>query len=173
MELPDDRAQSEEVEDDAASKMAALHDQIDALELDKERLLAGAVSVEAAEMRGETEQHVVEISKLLTLRTEVVDFALVMEEKFRKHDGDGWDFDGPLDGLFARVAEEIREMFEAMKAGKSLEEVLRECADVSNFALLIAFNYDPETTDAEELASMKLSDLMAKLLSPSGDEEHD
>ena len=157
---------------DAAATIAALHDQIDELEMDKERLLAGAVSVEAAEMRGEAEQRVNEISKLLCLRSEVADFALVMEEKFRKHDGDNWFIDlGELEFFYGRLAEEIREMFEAMKAGKSQEEVRRECADVSNFALLMAYNYDPETTDAEEIASMKLSDLMVKLFSSSGDPE--
>ena len=103
-ELKGDRAQRENVEDDLGSVIAALHDQIDELETDKERLLCGAPSIEAAVMHREGEQRVNEIMKLLMLRPEVVEFALIMEEKFRKHDVDGLDFKVALEGLFARLA---------------------------------------------------------------------
>jgi len=169
-ETPDERAQREEVDDDVSSAISSLHDRIDELETDNEILRAGAPTNEAAAIIHEADAKIVDFAKRLALRDEVLDFALVMEEKFRKHDDDGWFMDGgDLEFFLRRLAEEIREMFDAMVAGKPEEEVRRECADVANFALLIAYNYEPITTDAMELASRKLSDLMAKLFSPSGE----
>ncbi len=91
------------------------------------------------------------------IRPEIERFALVMEEKFRKHDGQGWFMDdADMDFLWDRLEEELEELEAAILAdvtdiAVAEQRVRRECADVANFALLIAMNYGFRS--AEEFGS--------------------
>lgn len=66
-------------------------------------------------------------------------FALLMLEKLKQntHKG-GWELDAPQE-LFAQMHEEIAELAAELDRSKiDPKEVARECADVANFAMMIA-----------------------------------
>ena len=54
------------------------------------------------------------------------------ENSFKRH----WD-DMPIDDLLNRLKEEMAELEEAIKA-KDLDNIPAECADVSNFCMMIS-----------------------------------
>lgn len=79
---------------------------------------------------------------LLDLRPEVIWFALQMEGKLRENDHkEGWR-DEHLFYLINSLDRERRELWEALNepdlTEKHAREIIRECADVANFALMIA-----------------------------------
>jgi len=78
----------------------------------------------------------------IVLRPEVQWFAGIMESKLQQHDEDryvdGWKDENAL-WLFERLVQEVFELHEALiKTTYSEEEVIKECADVANFAMMIA-----------------------------------
>jgi len=78
----------------------------------------------------------------IDLRPEVKWFAEVMESKLRKYDNEkgisGWKEESRL-WLYARLVQELLELHEALTEEIPLEEnILEECADVANVAMMIA-----------------------------------
>jgi len=70
-------------------------------------------------------------------RPEVQAFAIVMEQKLRKFDHRGGWIELETPWLRARANEELAELDEALR-GESPVAVLDECADVSNFLMMLA-----------------------------------
>lgn len=78
----------------------------------------------------------------LEVRPAVAAFAQIMEEKLRKHDGDygpeGWRA-ASLRRLQHLLQEELDELQRSLQNHDLLAvDVARECADVANFAMMIA-----------------------------------
>lgn len=78
----------------------------------------------------------------INLRPEVKWFAEVMESKLRKYDNEkgvsGWKEESRL-WLYSRLVQELLELHEALTEEIPLEEnILEECADVANAAMMIA-----------------------------------
>ena len=72
----------------------------------------------------------------IVLRPEVQWFAGIMESKLQQ--ADGWKDENAL-WLFERLVQEVFELHEALiKTTYSEEDVIKECADVANFAMMIA-----------------------------------
>lgn len=65
-------------------------------------------------------------------------FAEQMAVKLREneHKG-GWDRCNPY-WLIDRLKEEVAELEQAMDDGLPSEEIIRECADIGNFAMMVA-----------------------------------
>ena len=77
-------------------------------------------------------------------RNSVLEFAGVMQKKLdeNSHKG-GWEgCDNSY--LFKRLNQEIKEMKTAIKKNKNRHMVIRECADIANFAMMIADNYEQQ-----------------------------
>jgi len=104
----------------------------------------------AAYHRGKLEEAMAEIARLNAiiaegatregeLREAVRSFAWEMEHKLRKHDGDygpeGWKMCDP-NFLWNRMRDEINEA----KKATSTQNIIEECADIANFAMMIADN---------------------------------
>lgn len=71
------------------------------------------------------------------LREEVVRMAVDMEEKLSRNDHKGgWDGMSMAD-LFDRLIQEERELMAAIEGGFA-PNIIDECADVANFAMMIA-----------------------------------
>jgi len=70
-------------------------------------------------------------------RNEVVIFADAMEAKLKENDHKQHWSSMPMQYLIGRLAEEQEELREAVERGNH-KEVLREAADVANFAMMIA-----------------------------------
>jgi NTP pyrophosphatase (non-canonical NTP hydrolase) len=94
------------------------------------------VHLQEPELRSE---QVVKV-ELHGLRPEVLAFAKLMEEKLRKHDLDrgrqGWKDDDPRH-LLKCLEKEHDELQDALVGGKN-DSIAGECADVANFAMMIA-----------------------------------
>ena len=74
----------------------------------------------------------------------VLEFALKMQKELdnNKHKGKfSWRKDCSLDYLIKRLYEEADEVVNCIGTGSSLQEVISECADVANFAMMIADIY--------------------------------
>ena len=74
------------------------------------------------------------------LREELYHFAMIMEGQLQEHEGRGGWRGEPLDYLFKRLVEETGELSAALLGHKDKEKMIRECADVANFAMMIADN---------------------------------
>jgi len=70
-------------------------------------------------------------------RNEVVIFADAMEAKLKENDHKQHWSSMPMQYLIGRLAEEQEELREAIE-GENSEEILKEAADVANFAMMIA-----------------------------------
>lgn len=74
----------------------------------------------------------------------VLKFAEAMEGKLAKnrHKGDreGWLKNDPWE-LFNRLRVEVKELDLALTHCQSPDEVLKECADIANFAMMVADSY--------------------------------
>lgn len=81
---------------------------------------------------------------MVMFRPEIVKFAACCEEKLRENDYKNHWSGETLEYLHRRLYDEFGELKRAMKANKSKADIMRECADISNFAMMIADNYDPE-----------------------------
>lgn len=75
------------------------------------------------------------------LRDPLRAFVLVMQLKLYENEHKGGWQDCSMSYLLRRLQGELGEVKRAMKANKTPDEVDRECADVANFAMMIADNY--------------------------------
>ena len=75
-------------------------------------------------------------------RKEVMDFAELCEKKLRKNDYKPHWRGAALDYLRKRLSEEVNELRRAIDDNTSVETVRDECADVANFAMMIADTYE-------------------------------
>ncbi len=75
------------------------------------------------------------------MRDRVFRFAAEMERVLKSHDGrSGWEDENSL-WLLARLQEETGELSAAIIEGHSPTVILREAADVANFAMMLADNH--------------------------------
>ncbi len=74
------------------------------------------------------------------IREEVADFAISMEETLVKNDHKGGWKECELRYLEDRLLQEVNEVYDAIRQGKSAAEIRSECVDVANFAMMIADN---------------------------------
>lgn len=72
------------------------------------------------------------------LRPCVEEFAMSMEKTLRRNDWKGgWNYMSG-DELFSRLSEEVEELRLALVHHRSRRTIVREAADVANFAMMIA-----------------------------------
>lgn len=73
-----------------------------------------------------------------------------MSEKLQEnvHKG-GWEHDS-VASLLTRLFEEAYEICESVRVGMPARSVYRECADVANFAMMIAENYERQVLESCE-----------------------
>jgi len=84
-------------------------------------------------------------------RREVFNFSLAMEEKLDENDDKG-HWDGCTEAwLLNRLKQETGELRRAIKKNKPALEVLREAADVANFAMMIADVYGSKEINGDYL----------------------
>lgn len=76
------------------------------------------------------------------VRKEVTWFAIEMEKTLQRNDHKGGWSNCTLGYLITRLAEEVRELEEAVARGQFTQEdrerTIRECTDVANFSMMIA-----------------------------------
>lgn len=80
--------------------------------------------------------------KMLERQFNAIDlFAAVMKQKIREniHKGD-W-IDEKFEGLDYKLREKISELIESINLNHAPMDVVREAADVANYAMMIADNY--------------------------------
>jgi len=65
-------------------------------------------------------------------------FTKCMEEKLKENDHKGTWIGCHPDWLFYRLAQEVEELQETLFFTSSSEQIIREAADVANFAMMIA-----------------------------------
>lgn len=71
-------------------------------------------------------------------RTEVKAFAVLMENKLQKNDfKGGWQQDS-IAILFNKLQGELQELHDAITHKKSRMDVINECVDIANYAMMIA-----------------------------------
>lgn len=76
--------------------------------------------------------------QLSLLRPEVAAFALAMEDKLRQNDHKGgWD-DCSKQYLAMRLTQEREELRSAIARGDPPEDIMKEAADIANFAMMVA-----------------------------------
>ena len=76
------------------------------------------------------------------IKVKVTWFAEIMKGELEKHlDRPGWK-DETTEWLCERLDEEVKELKQAVRNNESDQEVIEECADVGNFAMMIADNYE-------------------------------
>lgn len=77
-------------------------------------------------------------------------FAERMEERLKAHDHrPGWK-DSTFGYLQRRLRQEQAELDAALDKKWNAEEIIRECADVANFCMMIADNFRPAALDGPE-----------------------
>lgn len=75
------------------------------------------------------------------VRDSVQWFAQIMESKLQENDDKGgWD-GCDLQYLSMRLTQERKELASAIKSGDK-EKIIKECADVANFCMMIADNFN-------------------------------
>ena len=126
--------------------VAGLIQQIEGKEQEAQRMIdAMAMVIETETLTEQAEQilsaaMVGELSERMELREAVRKFAERMEEKLAKntHKGnrDGW-LDETISWLASRLVLEVGELMVAIQECPQ-NEIARECADVANFAMMIA-----------------------------------
>ncbi len=80
----------------------------------------------------------------------VLAFAILMEEKLLENDHKEHWCNYSVGHLRTRLHQEVAELMRTIDKGASNKAVIRECADVANFALMIADNYERETEGYDE-----------------------
>jgi hypothetical protein len=76
----------------------------------------------------------------LLVRPEVLKFAEQMERKLRENDHKGGWRETDMLYLFGMLKEEVEELDIALEGTMIAEDVLKECADVANYAMMLASN---------------------------------
>jgi len=77
-------------------------------------------------------------------------FAEQMKSALNKHlDRPGWKKEGVF-WLLGRLNEEIAELFKAIEFKETKVKVIKECADVANFAMMIADVYESGHVEEKE-----------------------
>ena len=72
----------------------------------------------------------------------VLEFAQVMQKELDNNSYKmGWALCN-LEWLLQRAEEELKEVRDAVKENKSVKRVISECADVANFMMMFADNYE-------------------------------
>ena len=90
------------------------------------------------EMHLDTETKVAALEAVVSLRPEVLAFAMLMEEKLKANDHKGgWSRMSP-DRLLDAVREEVEELAYEIGTNVTGEGVGLEAADIANFAMMIA-----------------------------------
>lgn len=79
----------------------------------------------------------------IKVRNSVDWFAKQMERKLKKNDHKGGWKRCELQYLSMRLTQERKELTEAI-ASKDTQKIIDECADIANFALMIADKFGPE-----------------------------
>lgn len=80
----------------------------------------------------------------------VLGFAVAMQKELDENDHKrGWQGGRGNPGcnygyFIKRLKQEIGEVERAIKANKPTKTIISECADVANFAMMIADNYEPD-----------------------------
>lgn len=129
----------------------------DRLHLDKIRMSHGIFVVNTGGYIGESTQGEINMARSLGLsidylvspderigiRNGVMEFAVEMEAKLLKNDHKGGWEDHALIDLFDLLLEEKNELEEALYAS-DCRHIIEECADVANFAMMIANNATQE-----------------------------
>ena len=96
------------------------------------------------------EDHVLAIpEQFRTVRKEVIQFALAMEEKLKKNDWKGGWSNESYTFLTSRLQDEANELFAAIHAGK-INGTMEEAVDVANFAMMIYDNVSRTKSDKED-----------------------
>ena len=85
--------------------------------------------------------------RLVMFRPELVKFMVFCEEKLRENDNKSHWSGETMEHLHHRLYDEFGELKRAIKAKKPVIDIFRECADIANFAMMIADNYDPDIED--------------------------
>lgn len=87
-----------------------------------------------------------QISEITGIRVEVLEFALIMEEKLKENDYKGGWKDCETGNLLSMACDEIKEVAPAVSTmnksttNKNINDVQKECADVANFMMMISDN---------------------------------
>lgn len=82
-------------------------------------------------------------------RKEVVWFATLMEEKLRENDHKGGWGNCDIYYLIGRLQQECEEAYNAI-TNHNIKNIPLECADVANFAMMIATKFKPTPPSKEE-----------------------
>lgn len=140
---------------DALQVDAKAKKEFDRLHLDKIRMSHGIFVVNPDGYIGESTQNEINLAKSLGLdikymvdpsgiRTSVKNFSVEMEAKLKKNDQKGgWENQSIID-LFEYLCEEKSELEDAIY-GEDYRAIIEECADVANFAMMIAENVAQRT----------------------------
>lgn len=72
----------------------------------------------------------------------LLEFAAVMERKLDENDHKEHWSNFPISHLSRRLSQELEELRRAIKKNLPPEDIVREAADVANFAMMIADNYE-------------------------------
>lgn len=133
--------------------LAKTKEEYDRLHLDKIRMSHGIFVVNPEGYIGESTQNEINLAKSLGLdikymvdpvdprdaREAVKKFIVHMEDKLRKNDHKGGWNGWSCENLFDLLLEEKNELKEALALGNPFD-IIDECADVANFAMMIADN---------------------------------
>ena len=74
----------------------------------------------------------------------VLEFSMAMQKELDNNSGKGGWAVCDLEWLLQRAEQEIREVREAYNKNKSTKKVISECADVANFMMMFADNYEQQ-----------------------------
>lgn len=81
---------------------------------------------------------------VVMFRPELVKFMVVCEEKLRENDHKSHWSGEEIEKLHRRLYDEFGELKRKIQAKKPKADIFRECADIANFAMMIADNYEDE-----------------------------
>jgi len=83
---------------------------------------------------------------VVMFRPELVKLMVFCEQKLRENEHKGHWIGEPMSYLTKRLHDEFGELKRAIDKKASQETIFRECADIVNFAMMIADSYDPDET---------------------------
>jgi len=76
------------------------------------------------------------------MRESLIKFAVIMEKKLKRNDHKGGWVGEDIDYLLDRLDEEVVELRKAIEKEHIGKRIKNEAADVANFAMMIADNYE-------------------------------